>query len=86
MAEERDTRLLQIEDMIRRLLRRKADVHLGNALEKVHPAEAAQIFRGLEPEERLKAFQVVANIEHRASILTESDVHIVLEILGPMPD
>jgi magnesium transporter len=86
MAEERDTRLLQIESMIRRLLRRKADVHLGNALEKVHPAEAAHIFRNLEPEERLQAFQVVANTEHRASILAESDVDIVREILEPMPD
>ena len=86
MVQERDTRLFQIEDMIRRLFRRKADVHLINALAKVHPAEAAQIFRNLETEERQGAFAVIADDEQRAEILAECDDHIVSELLEPMPN
>ncbi len=86
MVQERDTRLFQIEDMIRRLLRRKAEVHLSNALAKVHPAEAAQIFRNLESEERQRAFAVIADGEQMAEILAECDQHIVGELLEPMPD
>ncbi|MBT3352129.1 MAG: magnesium transporter [Nitrospinaceae bacterium] len=84
MVQERDTRLLQIEDMIRRLLRRNAGTHLGNALAKVHPAEAAQIFRNLETEERQRAFAVVSDIERQAEILSECDQYIISELLEPM--
>ena len=73
MVQERDTQLLQIESMIWRLLRRNAETHLGNALAKVHPAEAAQIFRNLETEERQRAFAVIHDIERRAEILSECD-------------
>jgi len=84
MVQERDTRLLQIEDMIRRLLRRNAETHLGNALAKVHPAEAAHIFRNLETEERQRAFAVIHDIERRAEILSECDQQIISELLEPM--
>ncbi len=86
MIQERDTRLLRIEDMIRRLLRRKADTHLSKALEKMHVAEVAQIFSHLEPEERHDAFHVVPSASQRASILTECDSHIVRELLDPLPN
>lgn len=86
MVNERDPRLLRVEDMVRRLLRHKADANLSNALEKMHAAEVAQIFQHFLPEERQEAFSLVRNREHRASILTESDSHIVRELLEPVPD
>ncbi|MEE9273874.1 MAG: hypothetical protein V3V62_01020, partial [bacterium] len=84
MVHERDTRLIRIEDMVRRLLRRKADTHLANALDKMHAAEVAQIFNRLEVEERSQALSVVSGAKHRASILTECDTHIIRELLDPM--
>ncbi|MBI3128719.1 MAG: magnesium transporter [Candidatus Tectomicrobia bacterium] len=81
MAHERDLRLSRIEDLIRRLLRRNAHAHLSNALEKMHAAEVAQIFSHLAPEERLAAFRLVPDSEHRAETLTECDPHIVRELL-----
>ncbi|MCY4382831.1 MAG: magnesium transporter [Nitrospinae bacterium] len=86
MVNERDPRLLRVEDMVRRLLRHKADANLSNALEKMHAAEVAQIFQHFLPEERQEAFSLVRNREHRASILTESDSHIVRELLEPVPN
>ena len=86
MVNERDPRLLRVEDMVRRLLRHKADANLSNALEKMHAAEVAQIFQHFLPEERQEAFSLVRNREHRASILTESDSHIVRELLEPVSD
>ncbi|MDA1000672.1 MAG: magnesium transporter [bacterium] len=81
MVHERDPRILRIEDMVRRLLRRNADVHLANALEKMHAAEVAQMFNHMEPEERIAVFRVVESAEHKAEILTECDAHIVRGIL-----
>ena len=49
MVNERDPRLLRVEDMVRRLLRHKADANLSNALEKMHAAEVAQIFQHFLP-------------------------------------
>lgn len=86
MVNERDPRLLRVEDMVRRLLRHKADANLSNALEKMHAAEVAQIFQHFLPEERQEAFTLVRSREHRASILTESDSHIVRELLEPVPN
>ncbi len=86
MTQERDTRLTRIEDMIRRLLRRKADAHLSRALEKMHVAEVAQIFSHLEPEERHSAFHLVSSAAQRAAILTECDAHIIRELLDPLPN
>lgn len=86
MVHERDLRLGRIEDLVRRLLRRKADSNLANALEKMHAAEVAQIFSHLLPEERLAAFRLVPGDEHRAEILTECDPHIVRELLEPVPN
>ncbi|MBI3024978.1 MAG: magnesium transporter [Candidatus Tectomicrobia bacterium] len=86
MVHERDLRLARIEALGRRLLRRKADTHLSNALEKMHAAEVAQIFSHLPPEERLAAFRLVPGNEHRAEILTECDPHIVRELLEPIPN
>lgn len=83
MVHEPDPRILRIEDMVRRLLRRNADVHLANALEKMHAAEVAQMFNHLEPEERGTAFKVVKNTEQKAKILTECDSHITRELLEP---
>ena len=51
---------------------------------KVHPAEAAQIFRNLDTEERQRAFAVIGDIERRAEILSECDQHIISELLEPM--
>jgi len=84
MIQERDSRLFQVEDTIRRLLRRKAETHLGNALEKLHAAEAAQVFQNLEPEELQRAFHVIQDIERRAEVLAECDQHIVHALLNPM--
>ncbi|HBK81803.1 MAG TPA: magnesium transporter [Nitrospinae bacterium] len=84
MVQERDSRLFHIEDTIRRLLRRNAETHLENAFEKLHPAETAQVFRNLEPEELQSAFHVIQDIERRAEILSECDQHIVLALLDPM--
>ncbi len=86
MVHERDIRLVRIEVTIRRLLRRKADVHLANALEKMHAAEVAQIFNHLLPEERQDAFRLVPGAAHRASVLTECDPDIVRELLEPTPN
>ena len=86
MVHERDVRLTRIEELVRRLLRRKADAHLSNALEKMHAAEVAQIFSHLLPEERLAAFRLVPGGEHRAEVLTECDPHIVRELLEPIPN
>ncbi|MEK6710784.1 MAG: magnesium transporter [Nitrospinota bacterium] len=84
--QERDPRLARIEDLVRRLLRRKADVHLANALEKMHSAEVAQIFSHLPPEERLAAFRLVPGTGHRAEVLTECDPHIVRELIESTPN
>ncbi len=86
MVNERDTRLLRVEGMVRRLLRHKADANLANALEKMHAAEVAQIFQHFLPQERQEAFSLIQSREHCASILTESDSHIVRELLEPVPD
>lgn len=86
MVNERDPRLLRVEDMVRRLLRHKADANLSNALGKMHAAEVAQIFQHFLPEERQEAFSLVRSQEHRAAILTESDAHIVRELLEPVPN
>jgi magnesium transporter len=86
MIQERDTRLPRIEDMIRRLLRRKADSHLSKALEKMHVAEVAQIFSHLIPEERRDAFHLVSTTSQRAAILTECDAYIIRELLDPLPN
>lgn len=84
MVQERDNRLIRIEDMVRRLLRRRANAHLSRALEKMHVAEVAQIFAHLESEERREAFHLVPTVSQRADILTECDTHIVRELLEPL--
>ena len=86
MAQDREPRLLRVEDMVRRLLRRKADTNLTNALEKMHAAEIAQIFMRLEDEEQTDAYSLIRSIPLNASILNECDPHIVRNLIEHIPN
>ena len=86
MAHDREPRLLRVEDMVRRLLRRKADTNLTNALEKMHAAEIAQIFMRLEDQEQSDAYSLIRSVSLRASILNECDPHIVRNLIEPIPN
>ena len=65
MVHDREPRLLRVEDMVRRLLRRKADTNLTNALEKMHAAEIAQIFMRLEDQEQSDAYSLIRSVPLR---------------------
>ena len=86
MAQDREPRLLRVEDMVRRLLRRKADTNLTNALEKMHAAEIAQIFMRLEDQEQTDAYSLIRSIPLKASILNECDPHIVRNLIEHIPN
>ena len=86
MVHDREPRLLRVEDMVRRLLRRKADTNLTNALEKMHAAEIAQIFMRLEDQEQFDAYSLINSIPLRASILNECDPHIIRNLIEPIPN
>ena len=86
MAQDREPRLLRVEDMVRRLLRRKADTNLTNALEKMHAAEIAQIFMRLEDEEQTDAYSLIRSIPLKASLLNEFDPHIVRNLIEHIPN
>ena len=86
MVHDREPRLLRVEDMVRRLLRRKADTNLTNALEKMHAAEIAQIFMRLEDQEQTDAYSLIRSIPLKASILNECDPHIVRNLIEHIPN
>jgi magnesium transporter len=68
-------------DTVRRLNRRGAVAHLLKLLLKTHPADIAWVFRHLNPTERKKVFNIIAQTEMVGEFLSEVDQAIMLELV-----
>ena len=70
----------QRQKLLLRLMRQPAGRQLKHALGKVHPADIAQLFPLLRPEEQLHVLEILFEQRLAASTLSELDPEIPIEI------
>src|SRR6056297_117442 len=56
---------------VSKLLRRGATANLKNALNKIHPADIAHLFRYFEPEEQQTLLKQISNPARAADVISE---------------
>ncbi|PHR28276.1 MAG: magnesium transporter [Desulfotalea sp.] len=70
-----------ILDMVRRLNRRGATLHLKKLINKTHPADMAWVYRHLTKEERETVFETIATLDSVGTFLSELDGLLVAELV-----
>ena len=76
------SRFAMILDSVRRLLRRGAITHLERMVNKMHPADVANVLHHLHtPQEKRTVFELVKAEGNRAQVLAEMDEGDLTEIL-----
>jgi magnesium transporter len=76
----------QRQRLLLRLMRQRAGRQLRHALGKVHPADIAQLFPLLRPEEQLYVLEVLFEQRLAASTLSELDPDLQRQLLGEITD
>jgi magnesium transporter len=76
----------QRQRLLLRLMRQPAGRQLRHALGKVHPADIAQLFPLLRPEEQLHVLEILFEQRLAASTLSELDPEIQKQLLGEISD
>jgi magnesium transporter len=77
------TRFDTILDSVRRLLRRGAITHLERMVNKMHPADVANVLHHLHtPQEKRTVFELIKVEGNKAQVLAEMDEGDVAEILA----
>jgi magnesium transporter len=76
----------QRQRLLLRLMRQRAGRQLRHALGKVHPADIAQLFSLLRPEEQLYVLEVLFEQRLAASTLSELDPDLQRQLLGEITD
>ncbi len=76
-----DQRQQMFLETVRRLIRRGASPSLSNLLSKSHPADVAHLFHDLERREQRILFELIADPEMAATVLSELDPEVSAQLL-----
>jgi magnesium transporter len=76
-----DQRQQMFLETVRRLIRRGASPSLANLLSKSHPADVAHLFHDLERREQRILFELIADPEMAATVLSELDPEVSAQLL-----
>jgi magnesium transporter len=75
-----------IVETLRKFLRRGAITHLSNMVNKMRPADLAQVIHRLgTAQERRTVFELVRDVKVRAAVLSESEPETISQLLLDMP-
>ena len=80
----RNNEVILMVDTLRKLQRRGARINIIKIIQKTHPADLALIFRSLSKIERVEIFDLVAEVNIRADIVSELDSSIIADIFSEM--
>jgi magnesium transporter len=74
-------RIRVLTESIKRLLRRGANSHLGNIINKTHAADLSVVFRSLTLAQQQKLFNLIKDIEHKGILFSELDEDTFLDLI-----
>lgn len=78
-------RLKLLLESVQKLQRRGADTHIKRVLAKSHPADVASIMRFLDDRQQRHVFNLMADDESRAEMISELDPHLQVQLLSDTP-
>jgi len=81
-----DSKFDLIVESFRKFLRRGAITHLSNMVNKMRPADVAQVIRHLPAvQEQRTVFEVIRDVKMKAAVLSEAEAPVITHLLLDMP-